>query len=80
LLLYVAFIVKLADGLFPQMKTLKGLKGLRLNEIGQKKRASAMDAVRTRGCPIVRNARCLLVQLNEVSTFAANVKSIPVMT
>jgi hypothetical protein len=35
LLLFVVFIVKLARGLFPQLKILKGLKDLRLNEIGR---------------------------------------------
>ena len=33
-----------------------------------------------KGCPIARNARCPPVQLNEVSTFAANVRIIPART
>jgi hypothetical protein len=74
-----AFTVKRARGLFPPLKTLKGSKGLRRTEIGQWKKASASDVGRTRGCPIARNARCLLAPLNGGSTFAANVKSIPAM-
>jgi hypothetical protein len=52
----VAFTVKRAHGLFPPLKTLKGSKDLRLNEIGQRKKASATDAGQTKGCLIVRSA------------------------
>jgi len=80
MLLYAAFTVRPAHGLFPQQKTLKGSKSLLNNEIGQWKRASVMDVGPEKGCLTVKNAECSLVRQNGASTFAANVKSIPVMT
>jgi len=71
--------VKRVGGLFPPLKTLRGSKGLRLNEIGQQKKANAMDVGRTRGCHIARNARCLPARLREGSRSVVNVKSIPAM-
>ena len=78
--LYVAFTVRRARGSFPPLKILKGSKGLRHNCIFRRKIPNAMDAGRTRGYLIARNAKCSLAQLNEASTFAANVKNIPAMT
>ena len=80
MLLYVAFTVRHAHGLFPQQKTLKGSKDLLDNEIGQWKKVSVMGVGLEKGCLIVKNAGCSLVWQNGASTFAANVKSIPAMT
>jgi hypothetical protein len=76
----VAFTVKRAHGLFPPMKTLKGSKHLRLNEIGRWRKVSVMDVGRKRGYFTVGSAECQLAQQNEASIFAANVKSIHAMT
>ena len=78
--LYAVFTVKHALGLFPRQKTLKGSEDLLYNEIGQWKRASAMDVGPKKGCRTVKNVDCSLVRQHWVSTFAANVKSIPAMT
>ena len=80
MLLYAAFTVRHAHGLFPQQKTLKGSRDLLDNEIGQWKRAGVMDAGPGKGCLTVENAECSLVRQNGVSIFAANVKSIPAVT
>jgi len=77
--LCAASIVRLAHGLFPLPKTLKGSKGLPLNEIGQWKRAGATGVVLKKGCPTVANAKCSFVRKNGTSTFAANAKRFLVM-
>ena len=79
MLLYVAFTVKRAHGLFPPMQTLKDLKDLQLNEIGRWKRVSVADVGRKRGHLPVGSAKCQLAQQIKASIVAYNVKSIPAL-